>query len=224
MEVLTNEMCPQGSTEWLSLREGAITGTKLGKYFAKDRKAEFGFDLGKPNLIFYETLAERLTVGSGDDGEESEGLGSSRERGHDLEPIAIDEAEFRLGKTFIRGGVWRFSNSHLCSPDGYTEDLTEAIEIKCLSSARHIKAILENEAPSEYFAQFMNYFNNPKLERLYVALYDPRFIDERYQLKIFTYERKDWEEEIQTAQELAEAINERLNDYIEHISNGDYLD
>lgn len=224
MEVISNDICPQGSSEWLSLREGAITGTKLGKYFAKSRGKEFGFDFSKPNLTFYETLAERITEGSGDDGEDDEGLGSSRERGHVLEPIAIDEAEFALKKKFIRGGVWMFDDNHLCSPDGYTEDLKEAIEIKCLSSAKHIKAILENEPPSEYMAQFFNYFNNPKLERLYVCLYDPRFIDDRYHLKIFTFERKDYEEEIQTAKELAEAINEKLNEYIEHISNGDYLD
>lgn len=223
MQILTNDICPQGSSEWLSIREGAITGTKLGKYFAKDRKANFGFDLGKPNLTFYETLAERITVGSADDSEDVGSLSSSRERGHELEPLAIDEAEVRLGKKFIRGGVWQFSPTHLCSPDGYTEDLTEAIEIKCLSSARHIKAILENEAPSEYFAQFMNYFNNDKLQKLYVALYDPRFIDPRYQMKIFTFEREDWAEEIKVAKELVTAIDNKLSETIEHIEQGNYL-
>lgn len=215
MRLITNEECPQGSSEWLSLREGVITGTKLGKYFAKSRTS--GYDLNKPNMQFYETLAERITMGAGDDGEETEGLGSSRERGHELEPIAIDEAEKVLGKKFERGGVWQFSQNHLCSPDGYTADLTEAIEIKCLSSAKHIKAIIDNQAPSEYFPQFMNYFGNEKLERLYVCLYDPRFIDPSLHLKIFVIERKEYAEQIKQAQELAKIIEQRISEEIEKL-------
>ena len=135
----------QGSSEWMSFREGKRTGTSIGKIFAKSRKTGEIYDTEKPMITFYQKVAERLAEGTGDD----DGLDSSRERGKDLEEEAISEAEQKLGLKLIRGNVWQSSDdeNHIESPDAYTKDLKTAVEIKCLSSARHIQAICENRPP-----------------------------------------------------------------------------
>ena len=188
----------QGSSEWMSFREGKITGTKLGKIYAKSRHIDTFYDTDKPLLGFYEILAERLAVGTGDEGDE-DGFGSSRERGKDLEGEAIERAEEELGLRFQRGGVWQSSKdeNHITSPDGFTKDLETAVEIKCLSSARHLMAILTNQPPKDYFAEYINYFLvNEKLKKLFVCLYDPRFIPKQLQFKSWELKREDLSFEI----------------------------
>ena len=158
----------QGSTEWLSFREGKRTGTTIGKIFAKSRVTGEMYDTNKPLITFYQKVAERLAEGTGDD----DGLESSRERGKDLEQEAITEAEQKLGLKLIRGNVWQADEWHIESPDAYTKDLKTAVEVKCLSSARHIQAIIEDRPPQEYMAEYLNYFLvNDKLKTLYVFLY-----------------------------------------------------
>jgi hypothetical protein len=185
----------QGSTEWMSFREGKRTGTTIGKIFAKSRKTGEMYDTDKPLITFYQKVAERLAEGTGDD----DGLESSRERGKDLEEEAITEAEQKLGLQLIRGNVWQADDeNHIESPDAYTKDLKTAVEVKCLSSARHIQAIVENKPPVEYYAEYLNYFLvNDKLKTLYVFLYDPRFYLEHLRTKAFKLERKDMEYEIE---------------------------
>jgi hypothetical protein len=52
----------------------------------------------------------------------------------------------------------------------------EAIEVKCLSSARHIEAFLTQKVPDEYYFQCMQYFIvNDKLRKLHFVCFDPRF-------------------------------------------------
>lgn len=190
----------QGSTEWMSFREGKRTGTTIGKIFAKSRKTGEMYDTDKPLITFYQKVAERLAEGAGDD----DGLESSRERGKDLEEEAITEAEQKLGLQLIRGNVWQADDeNHIESPDAYTKDLKTAVEVKCLSSARHIQAIVENKPPVEYYAEYLNYFLvNDKLKTLYVFLYDPRFYLEHLRTKAFKLERKDMEYEIERMRDI----------------------
>lgn len=186
----------QGSTEWLSLREGRRTGTSIGKMFAKSRKTGEIYDTEKPLVTLYQKVAERLAEGTGDD----DGLESSRERGKQLEQEAIDYAEEKLGLKLERGGVWQAEDdeNHIESPDAYTKDLKIAVEIKCLSSARHIQAIIEDMPPQEYLAEYYNYFLvNDKLEKLYVFLYDPRFLIEGLTWHAFEIKREDIAYEIE---------------------------
>ena len=57
----------QGSSEWLSFREGKRTGTSIGKLFAKSRKTGELYDTEKPLVTLYQKVAERLAEGTGDD-------------------------------------------------------------------------------------------------------------------------------------------------------------
>lgn len=199
----------QGSPEWMSFREGKRTGTTVGKIFAKSRKTGEMYDTTKPLITFYQKVAERLAEGTGDD----DGLESSRERGKDLEEEAVNEAERQLGLKLIRGNVWQADDlNHIESPDAYTKDLKTAVEIKCLSSARHIQAICENRPPQEYYAEYLNYFLvNDDLETLYIFLYDPRFMLDHLKWHAFKLSRKDIEYDIERLRDIDAYAEELIN-------------
>lgn len=215
MKVYTNEEVPQGSDEWQLMREGRITGTKLGHLFSKSKKTNEYYDSSKPLLGYYSLLAERLAF------LDEDGHDSNIERGHRLEAEAIDRAEELLNKEFVRGGVWELNSKHIESPDGFTPDLKEAIEVKCLSSARHLMAIVNNEPPVEYEAEYMNYFLvNPDLTRLYITLYDPRFVSQYLQLYIFTVERKDVADKLEMLKIYVEEVEDKLDKDIDRLTDG----
>ncbi|MDE2218675.1 MAG: YqaJ viral recombinase family protein [Patescibacteria group bacterium] len=167
--------------EWLQARAGKITGTRLKDIIVKRGT---GHKLG-----FYELIAERIAIP--EDGEDP------MERGARLESEAIErfvsETKKKVNTDLI---LWeRDDNPNIAiSPDGIIGK-TEAVEIKCLSSARHIEAYLTHEIPDEYEYQTLQYFIvNDKLKTLYVCFYDPRV-----KLKEFFYielHRKDLEEQI----------------------------
>ena len=203
----------QGSTEWMSFREGKRTGTTIGKLFAKSRKEGEIYDTEKPLLELYNKVAERLAEGTADDE-----LGSSRERGKQLESEAIECAEKKLKLKLIHGNVWQDEDdsNHIESPDAYTADLKTAVEIKCLSSARHIQAIVENEPPKEYFAEYLNYFLvNDKLETLWVFLYDPRFLLEGLQWHAFKMTRKNIAYEIERMRDIDQEAEAKIQGLVD---------
>lgn len=208
----------QGSTEWMSFREGKRTGTSIGKLFAKSRVTGELYDTSKPLITFYQKVAERLAEGTGDDG-----LESSRERGKDLEQDAINEAEQQLGLSLIRGNVWQADDAnHIESPDAYTKDLKIAVEVKCLSSARHIQAICEDRPPQEYYAEYLNYFLvNDKLKTLYVFLYDPRFLLEHLRTKVFKFEREDILGDIERMRDIDEEAEQLIDGVVKNLMRGD---
>lgn len=208
----------QGSSEWMSFREGKRTGTSIGKLFAKSRVTGELYDTSKPLITFYQKIAERLAEGTGDDG-----LESSRERGKDLEQDAINEAEQKLGLKLIRGNVWQADDAnHIESPDAYTKDLKTAVEVKCLSSARHIQAICLNEPPKEYYAEYLNYFLvNDKLETLYVFLYDPRFLLEHLRWHAFKIKRSDIEYDIERMRDIDEEAEQLIDGVVKNLMKGD---
>lgn len=154
----------EDQAEWLTARMGKITGTRL-----KDLVVKRG--TGK-KIGFYELIAERIGLPA--DGE------NPMDRGHRLEDEAVERYEEMTGKKVDKAMViWsREDNLDIAvSPDGMIEgtEETEALEIKCLSSARHIEAYLTKQIPDEYHYQKLQYFIvNDKLQKLTFAFYDPR--------------------------------------------------
>ena len=146
--------------EWLEARRGRITGTRV-----KDLIVKRGT---KPKIGFYEILAERIALPSSGE--------SMMDRGKRLEEVAIELFAERTGKKVNTDLVlWHREDDEniAISPDGYI-GATEAVEVKCLSSARHIEAFLTQEIPSEFEAQAMQYFVvNDSLKKLYFVFYDP---------------------------------------------------
>lgn len=168
--------------EWLSARRTKITGTRLNDIYSVRGTVKKGF---------YELIAERLAIDrpAGED---------KMARGHELEPEAISMCEKELGKTFNKELVmWeRDDNPSIAiSPDAYLEDLIEAIEVKCLSSADHIKAVIDNEPPKDYEHQILQYFIvNDALQILHFVMYDPSLTVKQYVR--FEIKREDIKDDI----------------------------
>ena len=148
--------------DWLAARRGKITGSRLKDIIVKRGT---GHKLG-----YYELIAERLAT-------EPEGDETAMDRGTRLESEAMQRFMDETGKEVDTSLViWaRDDNESIAiSPDGFVGE-TEAVEVKCLSSAKHLEAFLTKEVPSEYKEQVVQYFIvNDKLETLNFAFYDPR--------------------------------------------------
>lgn len=153
--------CDQGTHEWLQLRLGKITGTRLKKMLAKDNLA-----------LLDELIAEEETGLSDDDDFVSEEM----QRGIDLEPLAIQEYSNITGHDvdhpcLIQSSEWPIL---MMSPDGYI-GTTGAVEIKCPKTKTHIKYIRQGKIPNDYKEQIWAYFMvNPDLQWLDFVSYDPR--------------------------------------------------
>ncbi|MBP5723961.1 MAG: YqaJ viral recombinase family protein [Bacteroidales bacterium] len=201
----------QGSDDWKRMREGRLTGTKIGSIYAKSRKQDEIFDTSKHLLGFYELLAERLT--------DCDDLSSNAERGKELESEALEVASDELGIDFVRGNVWELDKNHIESPDGYTNDLKMAIEIKCLSSARHIQAIYDDVPPQEYATEYANYFLvNKDLEMLIVFLYDPRFIEQKLRTHYWFLNRVDLMPQIKALKQVKKQVLRELKEAAERLA------
>jgi len=190
--------CDQGTHEWLQLRLGKITGTRLKKMLAKDNLA-----------LLDELIAEEETGLSDDDDFVSEEM----QRGIDLEPLAIQEYSNITGyevdyPCLIQSSEWPIL---MMSPDGYI-GTTGAVEIKCPKTKTHIKYIRQGKIPNDYKEQIWAYFMvNPNLQWLDFVSYDPRLT--KKPIWILHITREEVSEELQSvATELDKFIN-KLNSY-----------
>lgn len=186
--------------EWMSARRGKITGSRL-----KDIVVKRG--TGK-KLGYYELIAERLAT----EPEEDE---TPMDRGVRLEAEAIERFKKETGKKVNTDLViWEREDnlSIAVSPDGFIGK-TEAVEVKCLSSAKHIEVWLTQQIPDEYEFQVLQYFIvNDSLKTLNVVFYDPRIACKDY--FVIQVERDDekvkeyLEYQKQTLLEVNEIVNE----------------
>jgi len=190
--------CDQGTHEWLQLRLGKITGTRLKKMLAKDNLA-----------LLDELIAEEETGLSDDDDFVSEEM----QRGIDLEPLAIQEYSNITGHEvdhpcLIQSSEWPIL---MMSPDGYI-GTTGAVEIKCPKTKTHIKYIRQGKIPNDYKEQIWAYFMvNPDLQWLDFVSYDPRLT--KKPIWILHITRQELDEELQSVSiELDKFIN-KLNSY-----------
>ena len=164
--------------QWLEARRGRITGTRLKDLITK----------GKPKIGFYEIIAERVALPAGEE--------MAMDRGLRLEDDAVLRFTKETGKKVNTDLViWRRDDDAniAISPDGYIGK-TEAVECKCLSSARHIEAWLTQQIPSEYEYQALQYFIvNDQLKTLHVVFYDPRMPKDFFVINVH---RKDVQEQV----------------------------
>lgn len=172
--------------EWLEGRFGKITGTKASNLVLKRGIAH--------KMGYYEILAERVAIPANSE--------NVMDRGHRLEEEAIDRFMAETGKKVNKDLViiCREDNENIAySPDGFIGK-KEDVEVKCLSSARHIEAWLTQEIPSEYLEQILQGFVvNDELKTRYMIFYDPRMPKEFF---FFTIKREDYTEKIAEQLEL----------------------
>jgi hypothetical protein len=137
----------QGSIEWLRLRTGKLTGTRLKELMAKD-------NLG----LIDELIAENVTGFI-----ENNFVSAAMELGIAREPEArkmYEQSQNILVENvgFIESDKFNYLG---CSPDGLIKEngkFVGSIEIKCPSVKTHVKYIRQNQIPNEYKYQVLNYF------------------------------------------------------------------
>jgi predicted phage-related endonuclease len=222
--------------EWLAARRGKITGSKLGDVISfggytkeaivshlKTAKVEFNEKAKKEELEafvtpemkasillslpkklgYYELIADRMGVAADDE--------SSSDRGTRLEPEAIERFTKETGKKVDTSLViWaREDNEAIAiSPDGFIGKKV-AVECKCLSSARHIEALITKKIPSEYEFQKLQYFIvNDDLQTLYFAFYDPRIVAKDF--FVIEVKRKDIQDQVDTYLAYEKALLEEI--------------
>ena len=184
----------QGTPEWLELRKGKITGSKL-----KDLVSRRKTPNGAKKIGFYQVMSEKIAIPE-PNFEMWMVDETPMERGNRLEPEAIELFEKTTKKKVDRVGFCLSDKNPdvALSPDGFIMfrgDYRQAIEVKCLSSAKHLQAYFEQEIPKDYTEQILQYFIvNEKLTTLFFTFYDNRLPD----LTLFTIpvHRKDLEEDI----------------------------
>jgi len=153
----------QGSDEWKELRHGKIGGSSAKDLFVKDLKG---------SAIFHTICAEKCEPFQ----DEDEFLSHDMQRGNDLEPFAREELETLTGLKF-NVPAWIQSDINILgvSPDGLTEDIESACELKCPSVKKYNAYLFDNSLLlSDYPYQIATYFAaNPSLKNLFVAAYRP---------------------------------------------------
>jgi YqaJ-like viral recombinase domain len=190
--------------EYIQLPGGEPPTTKmLTKMLSLDDLVRLGRKEDR-KIGFYQLIADVLAIPPAEEETEEE-YGSASDRGHGLEQAAIDALSEHIGKKIHRVGICtrddepRIANS----PDGMIKNSrgkwTGAAEVKCLKSALHIKAVIEDKIPDaspyNYWSQAMQYFVvNDDLEVLYFVFYDPRFTPKP--LHIIEVHREDVEDKV----------------------------
>lgn len=167
-------------------------------------------------LGFYELLAEKIAYEKGDE--------NPMDRGHALE----DEARQKLAKMLDV----KIETVGLCvhdlvpeiavSPDGIIKSkrgkVFEAVEIKCLSTARHLQALIEKRIPDDYHYQVLQYFIVlDELETLYFTFYDPRIVG--HELVVIEVTRDEVKEEVETYYLYQKELLEDINRLAAELSN-----
>ena len=158
MIVLNHE---QRSPEWFEDRLGKLTGSRAKRVFATN------------NLPLVDELIAELLTGV----QEETYTTAEMQRGIDLEPEACDRYEEHTGYPVEHTGLCVHPTFDFLaiSPDGWTNDRTGAVEIKCPSSKVHIRYLRQAGIPAEYRYQVLHYFLvNEQLEWLDFVSYDPR--------------------------------------------------
>lgn len=190
--------------EWAFARRGKITGSRLKDIVVKRGTGE--------KIGYYELIAEKLATEP--DGE------NPMDRGTRLEDEAVQKFMEKTGLTVDTSLViWEredYSNIAI-SPDGFIGEC-EAVEVKCLSSARHIESYLTGKIPSEYEYQVLQYFIvNDNLQKLHFVMYDPR-MPENLQLIITEIKREDKEEEIAEMLEYQKTKLKEIEDVVNKLT------
>ncbi len=202
MKILNVE---QRSDEWFEARRGKISGTILGDVYSKKGGRKIGF---------YQIIAERLGL---DPDEENR-----MDRGLRLEDEAVELFQGKTGKKVESAGmcVSSFSDEIINSPDGLIKHkgkYTEALEVKCLSPARHLQAVIENKVPPEFESQLIQYFVvNDDLKTLYFLFYDPRLPSISYHL--IETKREDVKDRIEFFKTWQLETLQEINEIIERLT------
>lgn len=167
MKIYTAKDFPQGSDKWKRIRLGKVTGTRIKNIAKADNLS-----------VVDELIAESIS----DETEEDGFINEAMQRGIDYEPLAREQYE-QLHSVKVEQFGFLQSDKYDwlgLSPDGLISNevglYIKGIEIKCPSTATHVRYIRQNTLPNEYKYQVYNYFLVcQNLEGVDFISYDTRF-------------------------------------------------
>lgn len=187
--------------DWMNARSVKITGSKLKDIYSSR---------GTKKIGYYQLIADRISIQS--DGEDA------RDRGHRLEKDAIEAFEKKTGKKVNTDLViWTHDDIEIAlSPDGSIGE-KEAVEAKCLSSARHIETHLTQNIPDDFDKQKIQYFIvNEKLETLYFVFHDP--LTPSIETFIIEVKREDIKDDIEKYYQFQKDTIEEINKVVSELT------
>lgn len=138
-------MVEQGTPEWLALRAGKVTASRVADVIAKTKT---GYGASRANYMA-ELIAERLT------GETAEKFtNAAMQWGTDKEPEARDLYAFMTDAEVEQVGFVEHPSLNDCgaSPDGLVGE-DGLVEIKCPNTATHIDTLIGQAVPAKYVTQ-----------------------------------------------------------------------
>tara|TARA_R110000868_G_scaffold204368_1_gene452442 strand:+ start:269 stop:868 length:600 start_codon:yes stop_codon:yes gene_type:complete len=169
----------QGSLEWLALRAGKVTASRVSDVMAKTTTAAY-------QNYMADLIAERLT------GQKAESFtNAAMQWGVDKEPQARVEYEIKTGLLVEQVAFVEHPTIQMfgCSPDGYVGD-DGLIEIKCPNTSTHIDYIRQDKAPTKYVNQMQCQMAVTGRKWCDFVSFDPR-LPEKLQLFIVRLDRDD---------------------------------
>ena len=172
----------QGSPEWLAMRAGKVTASRVSDVLAKIKTGE----AAARRDYRAQLVAEILTGRPQEDGF----VNAEMQHGIDQEPLArsayemakdvlVDQIGFVLHPTIDRAGA---------SPDGVTGKV--GLEIKCPKTATHLQYLLDGVVPSKYQPQMLWQMACMETEACDFVSFDPR-LPEHLQLFVVRFPRDD---------------------------------
>jgi putative phage-type endonuclease len=173
-------MIEQGSPEWLAIRLGKVTASRITDVLAKGKSGE----AATREDYRTELLVQRLT---NDPGESF--TNAAMEWGTQTEPMARIAYEayanvFVEQVAFVDHPTIEWFG---CSPDGLVGS-TGLLEIKCPASKNHLKYLLAGKPPAKYVPQMQCQMAVTGREWCDFVSYDPR-LPEDLQLFVVRLER-----------------------------------
>ena len=171
----------QNTEEWLQLRAGLVTSSKMATIMA-----HFGKDFGEPAKAYAQQIAlERFL---GERVETNSYKSKVMDRGHELEPIARGLYEREMMVAVKNGGFFE-DGKRGDSPDGLVGS-DGILEIKSVEQTAHWKLIKNGGYDLSYKWQIQNHIWVPDRKWCDFASYCPDFPPEK-QLYIFRVERDE---------------------------------
>lgn len=171
----------QGTPEWLALRRGKATGSRIVDVMATIKSGEAA---GRRNYRVQLAL-ERVT------GLVAEGFSNkATDHGHEWEPVARAEYELRRRPvdqvTFVDHDWIAMAGA---SPDGLVDD-DGCIEVKCPNSSTHVETLFTRKIPRDYMFQMQWVMECANRKWCDFVSYDPR-MPEALRLVIIRVERDE---------------------------------
>ena len=163
----------QNSPEWFKKRLGLFTSSSIASLFKAKSTLEY-------QKLIARVAYERMFNEQPDDIFQGNAY---TERGHELEPDAIEMFQLETMQEVRPGGFWQIGNQG-SSPDGLCDEAT--IEVKCLAFNNFMRYAMTDEVPKDHIHQVQHQLYVTGYEKGYFLLYHPKF-----RLKIIDFQRDE---------------------------------